>query len=225
MTKSLPVINIKAQSNHHALFLMLIATLLTGVTILFSQGYWHQYRLVFTFIYLCSLVTFITGLAKYLQPTFSLVLTPKEIKYQHRYGRWQLEWRQIRRISLIYETYGIEQIQLPYIGIGLMQLSSLTNQISPRLANRLIHEQKPLLAFAIKQKLLTLEQCQLCFEPFELPSGELLKGPLAAFFHHCTVLQSAFGYQLFLPETALDRELIDFHRLLIQCINSAKQYH
>jgi len=100
----------------------------------------------------------------------------------------------------------------------------LAKQISPRLANRLIHEQKPLLAFAVKQQRLTLEQCQLSFEPFELPSGELLKGPLAAFFHHCTVLKTAFGYHLFLPETAIDRELIDFHQLLIQCMSSAKRY-
>jgi hypothetical protein len=225
MKESLPIINIKAQSNHHALFLMLIAVCFTGLVLLFSQDYWHQYRLVLTFIYLCSLVTFITGLAKYLQPAFSLVLTPKEIKYQHRYGHWQQEWQQIQRISVIHETLGLDQIQLPYLGIRLVKLSSLNNQISPRLANRLIHEQKPLLAFAIKQKRLTLEQCQLCFDPFELPSGEILKGPLAAFFHHCTVLQGAFGYHLFLPETALDRELTDFHRLLIQCMNAAKRYH
>jgi len=225
MAKSLTVINIKAQSNHHALFLMLIAGLIAFFTLVFSQDYWHQYRLVLTFIYLSGLVIFITGLAKYLQPKFSLCLTPEGIKYQHRYGYWQVGWRQIQRISLIKETIGLQQIELPYIGIHLIQLSSLAKQISPRLANRLIHEQKPLLAFAVKQQRLTLEQCQLSFEPFELPSGELLKGPLAAFFHHCTVLKTAFGYHLFLPETAIDRELIDFQRLLIQCTNTAKQYY
>ncbi len=225
MTKPLPIINIKAQSNHHALFLMLVALIISFTTLTFSQGYWLQYKLVLTFIYLCSLVVFITGLAKYLEPKFSLYLSPGGIKYQHRYGCWQADWRQIQCISLINETLGLEQIKLPYIGIRLIELSSLTNQISPRLANRLIHEQKPLLAFAIKQQRLTLEQCQLSFEPFELSTGELLKGPLAAFFHHCTVLQKAYGYHLFLPETAIDRELIEFHKLLIQCMNAAKQYN
>lgn len=224
MTKSLPIIRIKAQSNHHALFLMLLAFLIIFTTQAFSQGYWQQYQLVLIFIYLCAIVIFITGLAKYLEPRFSLYLSPKGIKYQHRYGHWQVDWRHIQRISLINETLGLEQIKLPYVGIHLIQLSSLAEQISPRLANRLIHEQKPLLAFAIRQKLLTLEQCQLCFDPFELPSGELLKGPLAAFFHHCTVLQSALGYHLYLPETAMDRELVDFHQLLIQCMSSAKRY-
>eukprot|EP00487_Bulimina_marginata_P001071 TRINITY_DN12233_c0_g1_i1.p1 TRINITY_DN12233_c0_g1~~TRINITY_DN12233_c0_g1_i1.p1 ORF type:complete len:132 (-),score=11.05 TRINITY_DN12233_c0_g1_i1:202-552(-) len=99
MAKSLPVINIKAQSNHHALFLMLIAGIITFFTLMFSQDYWHQYRLVLTFIYLSGLVIFITGLAKFLQPKFSLCLTPEGIKYQHRYGLWQLNWQQIERIS------------------------------------------------------------------------------------------------------------------------------
>jgi len=225
MTKSLPVINIKAQSNHHALFLMLVAFVIIFTTLAFSQGHWHQYHLPLTFIYLTGLVIFITGLTKFLQPKFSLSITPTGIKYQHRYGHWQIEWQQIQRISLIKETIGLEQIKLPYVGIQLIELSSLAKQISPRLANRLIHEQKPLLAIAIKQQRLSLEQCQLCFEPFILASGELLKGPLAAFFHHSSILQTAFGYHLYLPETALDRPLTDFNKLLIQCKNSAKQYH
>ena len=224
IASSLPVINIKAQSSHHAIFLMLTAFLLISATLILSQGYWHQYQLVLTFIYLSELVIFITGLAKYLQPKFSLYLSPKGVKYQHRYGHWLVEWQQVQRISLIHETLGLEQIQLPYIGIRLIQLSSLAQQISPRLANRLIHEQKPLLALAIKQQRLTLEQCQLSFDPFTLPSGELLKGPLAAFFHHSTVLHQAFGCHLFLPETAIDRELTDFQNLLLQCMNSANKY-
>jgi len=101
MTKSLPVINIKAQSNRHALFLMLLAFIMTLITLTFSQDYWRQYQLVLTFIYLCTLVIFITGLAKYLEPTFSLSLSPKGIKYQHRYGQWRVNWQQIQLISLI----------------------------------------------------------------------------------------------------------------------------
>jgi hypothetical protein len=203
---------------------MLTALLLAFITLTLSQGYWHKYRLVFTFIYLSELVIFVTGLAKYLQPKFSLYLSPIGIKYHHRYGHWRIKWQQIQRIALIHETLGFEQIQLPYIGIRLIELPALATQISPRLANRLIHEQKPLLALAIKQKRLTLEECQLSFEPFKLPSGELLKGPLAAFFHHCAVLHHAFGCHLFIPETAVDRELTSFHSLLLQCMNCANQY-
>jgi len=224
MKKTLPVINIKAQSNHHALFLMLVALIITLATLVFSQGYWRQFHLVIIFIYLCSLVIFITGLAKYLEPKYSLCLNPAGIKYQHRYGHWIIDWQQIQRISLINETSGLATIQLPYIGIRLINLSTLADQISPRLANRLIHEQKPLVAFAVSQNLLPLEQGLLSFDPFVLSSGEKLTGPLAAFLHHSTALRQALGYHLFIPETAIDRDLNEFCTLLTQCMRSSTEY-
>jgi hypothetical protein len=224
MSKELPVINIKAQGNHHALFLMLTAFIVAFITFIFSQGYWRQFHLVIIFIYLSALVIFITGLAKYLEPQYSLCIDPNGIQYQHRYGHWKIDWRQIQRISLINETFGLTNIQLPYIGISLKQLSPLAEQISPRLANRLIHEQKPLLAFAIKMDYLTIEQGILNFDPFILSSGEILKGPLAAFLHHSTVLHKALGYHLFLPETAIDRELNEFCTLLTLCMKSSTEY-
>lgn len=224
MVKELPIIEIKAQSNHHALFLMLVASITFMATVILSQGYWRQFQLVITFIYLSELVLFIAGLAKYLQPKHSLSLNPIGISYQHSYGRWQLDWQQIQQISLMNETLGLTQVQLPYIGIRLIQLSTLATQISPRLANRLIHEQRPLIAFAIKLKLITLEQSQLNFAPFTLVSGDVLKGPLAAFFHHSTVLHQALGYHLFIPETAIDRELNEFCLLLNQCKRYSAKY-
>lgn len=225
MTSKLPVIKIKAQSNHHALFLMLSALILFMTTLVFSLSYWRQFQLVFTFIYLAELVMFITGLAKYLQPEYSLCLSPQGIKYQHSHGYWQVDWQQIQRISLMNETLGLTTIQLPYIGIRLIQLSRLVTQISPRLANRLIHEQKPLIAFAIQQEFISLEQSQLNFDPFALPSGESITGPLAAFLHHSTVLHKALGYHLFLPETAIDRDLNEFCTLLRQCMKSSVEYN
>jgi len=224
MAKVLPAINIKAQSSHHALFLMILAGTFALFTLVFSQDYWPRFNLVLIFIYLSTLVTFITGLAKYLQPQYSLCLDPKGIKYQHSYGHWQINWQQIERISLINETIGLTQIQLPYIGIRLTHLTDLAKQISPRLANRLIHEQKPLLALAIKLNLLSMEQSQLNFSPYLLASGEILKGPLAAFLHHSSALHLAFGYHVFLPETAIDRDLDKFCQLLQQCKKSSVTY-
>ncbi|TYK65180.1 DUF2982 domain-containing protein [Colwellia echini] len=225
MNTELPFINIKAQSNHHAIFLMLTAVFVTFTTLAFSQGHWLQFKLVLIFIYLSALVVFITGLAKYLEPIYSLRLSPKGIYYHHRYGRWQLDWQQIQRIALMNETYGLTQVQPPYIAIRLLDLSVLPNQISPRLANRLIHEQRPLIALAIRLDYLTLEQSQLNFDPYILPSGEVLKGPIAAFMHHTTLLHSALGYHLFLPQTALDRELNEFCSLLIKCKQYSVQYN
>jgi energy-coupling factor transporter transmembrane protein EcfT len=224
MTKSLPIINIKAQANHHGMFLLLVGWVLLLLTLLVSQFYWQSLRLVLMFISLVALVVIITGLAKLLQPRFSYHITPKILKYQHIYGDWQLAWQQIQAIKPIRETYGLSTLDLPYIGIRLTNIEDLAQQISPRLANRLMHEQQPLLKFAVTQQLLSLEQIQINFTPFPLQSGAQISGPIAAFLHHCESLQSALGYHLYLPETSMDRELNDFHQLLRQCQHTSQHY-
>lgn len=224
MTTPLPIINIKAQANHHAIFLLLTGFTLLLITLLVSQYYWHSWRLVLMFICLVAIVIIITGVAKYLQPQFSYFITPKKLEYKHIYGKWQLAWQQIQAIKPIREVYGINTISLPYIGIRLVHLEELAQQISPRLANRLIHEQQPLLKFSYVQQLLSLEQIQINFTPFVLKSGVEILGPIGAFLHHCQSLQSALGYHLYLPETSMDRELNDFHQLLKQCQRASEHY-
>ncbi len=225
MKAPLPIINIKAQGNHHAIFLLLVGWSLLLLTLLISQYYWQTLRLVLMFISLVALVVIITGVTKHLQPQFSYLITPKKLKYQHIYGNWHLTWQQIQAINPIKEVCGLTTIDLPYIGIRLVNLEALAQQISPRLANRLIHEQQPLLDFAFVQRLLSLEQIQLDFTPFTLHSGASISGPIGSFLHHCQSLQSALGYHLYLPETSMDRELNDFHQLLKQCQHAAQYYN
>lgn len=224
MTTPLPIINIKAQANHHAVFLLLIGCTLLLLNLLVSQYYWQTQRLVLMFIFLVALVLIITGLAKYFQPQFSYRITPRKLKYQHIYGNWELAWQQIQAINPIREVSGITTISLPYIGIRLVNLDILAKQISPRLANRLIHEQQPLLKFSFVQQYLSLEQIQINFTPFTLQSGLIVSGPIGAFLHHCQNLHSALGYHLYLPETSMDRELNDFHQLLRQCQHTSQHY-
>ena len=42
MATPLPIINIKAQANHHAMFLLLIGWVLLLLTLLVSQYYWQN---------------------------------------------------------------------------------------------------------------------------------------------------------------------------------------
>ncbi len=146
------------------------------------------------------------------------------MSFFHQVGHWQLSWQQIQSINPLRETSGLSNIDLPYLGIRLVELASLVKQISPRLANRLIHEQKPLIAFAINHQLMSWEQSQLNFSPYQLPSSELVKGPLAAFLHHSQTLYNSFGYHLVIPESCIDRSLAEFCQLLKQCKAAAHHY-
>ena len=224
MTTPSPFINIKAKANHHAVFLILLAVIIFSVTLILSQYYWRSHRLILIFIYLFALVILFTGLLKRSEPSVSIALTPQGIQYHHRHGNWILNWQQIQSINTIKEVVGLTSVTLPYVGIRLKSVDSLAEHISPRLANRLIHEQRPLLSFSVMQQLLTLEEIQLNFTPFSLESGKIIKGPLAAFLHHCQILQKGLGYHLYIPESSTDREIDDFSQLLKQCQRYSTNY-
>lgn len=215
---------IKPIARHHAFFSLLLGYTLFLITLLLGQYFWQQARLPLILIILVSLVIIFIGIVKLSEPKFSFKLTPAALSYYHRYGQWRLEWQYISYISQLTETYGIDQKSLPYIGIRLTSLTPIVNSISPRLASRLIHEQRPLLAFCIRYQLLTSEQCTINFEPYIAENNRVLKGTVAAFLHHTEILKSALGYHLYLPQTALDREINDFSVLLKQCKNSAITY-
>jgi hypothetical protein len=224
MTTQSPFINIKAKANHHALFLMLLAVVILIITLVVSQHCWRDFRLMLIFSYLIAIVVMFIGLLKRSEPSVSFRLTPQRIQYHHRHGNWTLYWQQIQNIKTIKEVVGLKIVALPYIGIRLKSLDVLAEQISPRLANRLIHEQRPLMSFSVMRNLLSLEEAQLNFNPFTLASGKIIKGPLAAFLHHCQMLHKGLGYHLYVHESSTDRDIDAFCQLLKQCQHYGENY-
>lgn len=216
-------IKIKPIANYHGQFLMVSGFFLLVVTLVIGINYWQQYSLVIVSLILISLVTFFIGLVKKLEPIYSLVLTPKGILYRHKYGSWQLEWLQIQRIGDIKVLSGFEHHQLPYVAIKIKTIEPLISSISPRLASRLIHEQRPLTVMAIRQKLLAFDQGLINFTPFKFNNTEI-KGPIAAFLHHSESLHKAYGYHLYLPTSAFDRDLADSLTLIKQCYQHSINY-
>jgi hypothetical protein len=87
----------------------------------------------------------------------------------------------------------------------------------------MIHEQKPLIQYCIKHQLLTFEQGILNFEPYALTSGEIVKGPLAAFLHHSEVLHQALGAHLFIAASNLNSSINDFVYLANNYLADEKQ--
>lgn len=210
-------IKIRPSANHHGAFLIVVGLFFLFIIFITSSWLWTAWKLSVIAIIMCSIVAIITGVLKKLQPGYSFILTKQAIQFIHRCGTWSLNWNNISRISIPKAIYGIEEQKVPYIGIKLNNITPLAQNISVRLANRLIHEQKPLLIWAINHELLTFEETIMNFSPFRLDDSTLIKGPTAAFLHQMQVLEKAFGFHLFIPNTALDRELEAFRTLLIQC--------
>jgi len=219
-----PKIIIKPIAKHNGMFFCISGTLLLLTTLCFAQFYWHAYRFSYVFIILLSLIIILIGMVKLFEPSVSLYLTPEKIIFNHRYGHWHLTWKDIKNINLVSETVGLQREELPYVGLRLVHIDRVAKNISVRLANRLIHQQKGLIVYSVLHQLMTTEQAQINFEPFSLPNGEIIKGPVAVFLHQSEQLSRALGYHLFLPADSFDRSIEQFVGLLKQCKAASSTY-
>jgi hypothetical protein len=211
---SLQTIYIKAISRHHGLFITLCGILLLVIVSWLSTWFWQQARLPLMFLVLASFVIIFIGLLKLAEPKHSLILTAHTLEFHHRHGQWKMPWRNVRNIFPVTNTSGFELNELNYLGIRLEHLTDIIPNISRRLANRLIHEQKPLIQYCLRHQLLTLEQSILNFEPYKLDNGEVIKGPLAAFLHHSEQLFNALGAHLFISSGSLNNSITEFSKML-----------
>ena len=212
------VLNIKPISKRNSLFLITLGTLLLGICFTLNYWFWDDFKIQLTLIMLASGVVFFIGVLKKLEPEFSIKLTPKMMIYYHRCGSWQVRWQDITRFGRVGSNMLTQRVELSFIGIRLNNIQCIADNISPRLANRLLHEQKELLAVAIRSQDITLQQAIIDFAPYTLDNKQY-KGPVAAWLYRTEVLLKAYGYHLYLPEDSLDREIAEFITLLNQCKN------
>jgi len=196
---------------------------LGGILILISMClnllYWDEYKIQLMMIFLACSIVFLAGILKHSEPDISYELTRKQLCFYHRTGNWKINWQDIARLDQPSANNIFEKISLPYVGIKLKDIALIADNISPRLANKLIHEQRELLILAAKNNEIKLDSGLISFEPFTL-NKKTYKGPIAAWLFRTEQLNQVYGYHLFLPETGFDRDLDDFLNLLKQC----KQY-
>jgi hypothetical protein len=207
---------ISPQSKNHANFLVVIGTCSLLISFLLNTWFWNDYKYQLMLIMFSCLIMILIGILKFSEPDISYQLTRQYLAFYHRNGKWSIKWDNIVRIGTINSYIHGDLVKLPYIGIKLKNINSVVNTISPRLANKLIHEQKELLILAAKNREITLTEGLISFEPYKL-NGKTYKGPIAAWLYRTKQLNNVYGYDLFIPETSFDRDLDEFYNLLNQC--------
>lgn len=209
-------ISIKPQSKNNAGFLILLGICLLLVSFLLNSVFWDEYKLQLMLImFACSIILLI-GILKNSEPDTSFKLTRQYISFLHRNGHWKIKWQDISSLGQPTSRTLFDVTYLPYIGIKLKNISLIADNISPRLANKLIHEQRDLLILAAKNNEIKLESGLISFEPYRL-NNKTYKGPIAAWLYRTEQLVGIYGYHLYLPETSLDRDLHAFIKLLKSC--------
>ncbi|WP_440873713.1 DUF2982 domain-containing protein [Thalassotalea sp. PLHSN55] len=210
------LIEITPIAKNHQYFLLVLGALLLAICLLLNRYFWSDFKLQLMFIMFASFIIFLLGLMKVLSPKISFQLTPASIKYFHSHGQWQISWPNIVRIDSVQAFVQGQFCELPYVGIKLTSLSAIADNISPRLANKLLHEQQELIHLAIKNNELSLEQGIIDFSPYQ-GLEKTYKGPVAAWLHRSEQLCQAYGFHLFLPKDNVDRDIKAFVKLLRQC--------
>lgn len=168
-------------------------------------------------LYLClaslCLITLALGVGKVIEPEVSLEITPSAMTYFHLRGAWRVNWEDIVRFDIPDLQRGLEKHQLPFLGIRLRSYDALLQQLSPRLAVHLVHQQRSLMRQAMRTEMPAHREY---FDYVEVPdtyqsdSGKLYRGILATFAVRMLLMREMLGYDLYIPQNAFDRPLEAF---------------
>lgn len=209
-------ITIKPKAKHNGMFLILLGFCCICISMLLNSWFWAEFKFQLMLLFFASCIVFLTGVLKYSEPDISYKLTRKDLCFFHRYGNWAIQWNSIIRLGVPTSSTAFNVTHLPYIGIKLKDIDLIADNISPRLANKLIHEQRELLILAAKNNEITLDNGLISFDHFTL-NNKIYKGPIAAWLFRTEQLNTIYGYHLYLPDTGFDRDTEDFLKLLKQC--------
>jgi hypothetical protein len=175
---------------------------------------------------LAGLMMAFIGISKLAEPRLSLSLCRDCLQYHHKYGGWILKWGNIQRIDQPRIHLGWDLVALPYIGLKIKDYDDFLTLITPRLAVRLLTEQRAVLLQAMKSEqpaclsgscgASLLEGGLLEESRFRSPSGQRYEGVIAMLGNRMARLRDLLGYDLLVPDNSLDREPAEFIRLLNQ---------
>lgn len=134
----------------------------------------------------------------------ALVLTQHELTFIHPYGQLHLPWAAIQRLDQVRLGITNGYHPLPYIGFRLKEPGPLLDNLSLRLAARLLVEQRDLLFYA-EQEGASDARLEWESDRLRLTDGQEYDGVIAMFGHRMARLRQHLGFDLFLPLASFDR--------------------
>ncbi len=170
-----------------------------------------------------SIIAFVMGYYKLIEPKVSLAITKQSITYFHRRGTWSIAWENIQRIDVPRIHKGLAHVDLEMVGFRLRDPEPIIRSISPRLITHLLLEQRPLVTQ------ITLSNCESgqCYGDeiiddvkYTCKDGRLLTGVTAMFANRMRKLHQGLGYDIYLSVNELDRDGPAFIALLRECQDS-----
>ncbi|RWX55526.1 DUF2982 domain-containing protein [Photobacterium chitinilyticum] len=147
------------------------------------------------------------------EPALSFTLTFMHIQFHSPSGGWLARWKNISEIGPGTISYQGWHQPIPWVGIRLKDYEEFLDSICPRIASRILIEQRPLLFLAYKRLDNPPHQIEdMLFDDRHYISrnGKRFKGLLAMLANRMQYNRELLGFDFFISEDLLDRSTDEF---------------
>jgi len=207
------ILKVRAQASRHGIEFLLVGGIGLVFIMLFNLLRPGEISIVEIFLVSSCLAAIFVGFLKTQEPYYSFTYTNQLLIYHHKVGHWHLKRENFHHSGVPKVEQGLEYLELNAVGIKLNNIDEFLTQIHPRIAGRLLIEQRHIF-MQVVQKHCKNGNCPsewLVEETdYTAPSGQLYKGLIAMFANRTQHLRQLTGYDLLLPANALDTDIWQF---------------
>lgn len=194
----------------YLLILSLVAFIAVGLIVLL---YPEANSAAIAVLLLAALTMLIIAFKQAQEPELSFTLTFMHIQFHSPTGGWLARWKNIAEIGPATVSYQGWHQAMPWIGIKLKDYEEFLDSICPRIASKILIEQRGLLLAAYKHaENPPYEIEDMLFDDtyYVTRSGKILKGLLAMLANRMKYNREFLGFDFFISEDRLDRSTADF---------------
>lgn len=166
-------------------------------------------------VIIAALFSMLIGYFKLSEPRYNLVLSKNGLVFYHRYGKVRIARKNIAAVGQVQIANGDQFLELPCLGLKLKSLAPLIKRMPPRLALKLIMEQRNWLMAGIKIKWPTGNvPDDWLIEKSKYQGRFNTHGLLAMLTHRLEHFDMLFGYHMLISYNYFDRSVDEFENLL-----------
>lgn len=147
-------------------------------------------------------------------PILTFTLSFMHFQYHSAEGGWSIRWQAIQQLGLteLPTTEGWYQT-LPWMGVKLKDYDAFLTSVCPRVASKMLIEQRGLLFLAVKRTPNSphaIEDMLFDDTPYTTQKGVVLKGLIAMLANRMRYNRELLGFDFFISDDLLDRPLGEF---------------
>lgn len=175
-------------------------------------------------LFLLGGTTLCFGISVIYHPKISITLTAMHLQQHTNKGGWAVKWNNIADINQVYLTHLTDS--LPWVGIKLHHYELFLDAICPRMASKIIVEQRILLIMAFKYQPIDKYQLEdILFDdtPYITETGKRYTGLLAVLANRMSYQRELLGFDVYISGDELDRPIPDFIGLARRFLAAAER--